>query len=150
MEGEGMKRTNRVALLGCATIASLAFAGSALASFAPKIVVSATGASGGATRLGVLVGNADDPTAKASFYIPSTYQVGTPAPGTKLGDVTATASAAGLAGAILPLTGELDAIAPNATTTAVTVARCLNVRVGNIVRLELLGKILSGTPGLTC
>jgi len=113
-----MKRTNRVALLGCATIASLAFAGSALASFAPKIVVSATGASGGATRLGVLVGNADDPTAKASFYIPSTYQVGTPAPGTKLGDVTATASAADLAGALLPLTGELDAIPPTAATNA--------------------------------
>jgi len=113
-----MKRTNRVALLACAAIASLAFAGSALASFAPKIVVSATGASGGATRLGVLVGNADDPTAKASFYIPSTYQVGTPAPGTKLGDVTATASAADLGGALLPLTGELDAIPPTATTNA--------------------------------
>ena len=40
----------------------------------------------------MLVGNADDPTAKATFYIPSAYQVGTPAPGTKLGDVTATAS----------------------------------------------------------
>ena len=115
-----MKRTIRVALLAGAALASLAFAGSALASFAPKLVVSATtpGAAGGATRLGVLVGNADDPTAKASFYIPSTYQVGTPAPGTKLGDVTATASAADLGGAVLPLTGELDAIAPTAATNA--------------------------------
>jgi hypothetical protein len=115
-----MKRAIRPALFACAAVASLAFAGSALASYAPKLVVSATtpGAAGGATRLGVLVGNADDPTAKATFYIPSTYQVGVPAPGTKLGDVTATATAADLAGALLPLTGELDAIAPNATTNA--------------------------------
>ena len=115
-----MKRTIRIALLAGAVFTSLAFTASALASFAPKIVVSATtpGAAGGATRLGVLVGNADDPTAKATFYVPSAYQVGVPAAGTKLGNVTATASAAALAGAILPLTGELDAIAPTATTTA--------------------------------
>jgi len=51
-----MKRTIRVALLAGAAFASLAFAGSALASFAPKLVVSATtpGAAGGATRLGVV------------------------------------------------------------------------------------------------
>jgi hypothetical protein len=118
-----MKRTIRVALLAGAALASLAFAGSALASFAPKLVVSATtpGAAGGATRLGVLVGNADDPTAKATFYIPSTYTVGTPGPG-KLGDVTATASAADLGGAVLPLTGELDAIAPNTATNAAAAA----------------------------
>ena len=61
---------------------------------------------------------ADDPTAKATIYIPSAYQVATPDPGTKLGDVTATASAADLAGAVLPLTGELDAIAPTAATNA--------------------------------
>ncbi|HUZ82256.1 MAG TPA: hypothetical protein VMU73_08415 [Gaiellaceae bacterium] len=120
-----MKRSIRVALLACAAIASLAFAGSALASFAPKIVVSAAtpGANGGATRIGVLVGNSDDATAKASFYIPSAYQVGTPAAGTKLGNVTATASAAALGGAILPLTGELDAIAPSAATNAAA-AQC--------------------------
>ena len=119
-----MKRTIRAALFACAAIASLAFAGSALASFAPKLVVSATtpGAAGGATRLGVLVGTADDPTAKATFYIPSAYQVGTPAAGTKLGDVTATASAADLGGAVLPLTGELDAIPPTAATNAAATA----------------------------
>jgi hypothetical protein len=111
-----MNKTIRAALFASAAFASLAFAGSALASFAPKIVVSATGSSGGATRFGVLVGNADAPTARAAFYVPSTYQVGVPAAGTKLGDVTATASAADLGGAILPLTGELDAIAPTATT----------------------------------
>jgi hypothetical protein len=125
MEGEGMKRTIRVAFVACAAIASLAFAGSALASYAPKLVVSATtpGSAGGPTRIGVLAATADDPTAKATFYIPSAYQVGTPDPGTKLGDVTATASAVDLAGAVLPLTGELDAVAPTAATGAAA-AQC--------------------------
>ena len=98
-----------------AAVATLAFTGSALASFAPKLVVSSAG---GAARLGVVVSNADDPTAKTSIYIPAAYGVATPAPGTKLGDVTATAAAADLGGAVLPLTGELDAIPASATTTA--------------------------------
>jgi len=111
-----MKKTNRVALLGCAAIASLAFAGSALASFAPKLVVSAT--SSGAARIGVVVGNSDDPTFRALFYVPNGYQVSTPAPGANLGSVTATASAADLGGALLPLTGQLLAADPNAFTAS--------------------------------
>jgi hypothetical protein len=110
-----MRTTIRLSVLTCAAIASLAVAGSAFASFAPKLVVSSAGTS---ARIGAAVSNADDPSAKASFYIPSAYQVGAPTPGTKLGDVTATAAAADLGGAVLPLTGELDAIAPTATTTA--------------------------------
>jgi hypothetical protein len=114
-----MRKSIRFALLASAALTSLAFASSALASFSPKLVVSsATAGSAGPLRLGVVVSNADDPTAKATFYVPSAYQVGAPAAGTKLGDVTATASAADLGGAVLPLTGELDAIAPTATTNA--------------------------------
>ena len=116
-----MKKAIRLAALAGAVFASLAFAGSALASFSPKLVVSsatpqATGS--GPTRIGVVVSNSDDPTAKVSIYVPTGYQIGTPAAGTKLGDVTASASAADLGGAVLPLTGELDAIAPTAATTA--------------------------------
>ena len=116
-----MKKAIRFATLAGALLASLAFAGSALASFSPKLVVSsatpqATGS--GPTRIGVVISNADDPTAKVSIYVPTGYQIGSPAAGTKLGDVTATASAADLGGAVLPLTGELDAIAPTATTNA--------------------------------
>lgn len=121
-----MKKAIRFATLAGALLASLAFASSALASFSPKLVVSsltpqATGS--GPTRLGVVVSNSDDPTAKVSIYVPTGYQVGAPAPGTKLGDVTATASAADLGGAVLPLTGELDAIAPTAATNAAA-AQC--------------------------
>ncbi|HEY6963041.1 MAG TPA: hypothetical protein VI408_14220, partial [Gaiellaceae bacterium] len=58
------------------------------------------------------------PTAKVSIYVPNGYTVSSAVPGTKLGTVTATASAADLGGAVLPLTGELDSIAPTATTAA--------------------------------
>jgi hypothetical protein len=54
-----------------------------------------------------------------SIYIPTGYQVNTTsAVGAKLGDVTATAAAADLGGAILPLTGELDVAAADATAAA--------------------------------
>lgn len=117
-----MRRTYRFALIAVAALAALGFASSAFATFAPKLVVSSStpqaAGSGGSVRLGVVVANVDDPTARVQIYIPSGYQIASPAAGTKLGSVTATASAADLAGAILPLTGELDAIAPNATAAA--------------------------------
>ncbi len=122
-----MKKATRLALMAGAVFASLAFAGSALASFAPKLVVSSetpqAAGGGGSARIGVVISNSDDPTAKVSIYVPTGYQIGSPAAGTKLGDVTATASAADLGGAVLPLTGELDAIAPTATTNAAA-AQC--------------------------
>lgn len=113
-----MRGIQRFALLAVAAIATLGFAGSAFASFAPKLVVSNSAGSGGGVRLGVVAQNADDPTARVQIYIPAGYQVATPAAGTKLGTVTATASAADLGGAVLPLTGELDAIPPNAAAAA--------------------------------
>jgi hypothetical protein len=109
-----MKKTITLAV---AAFATLAFASSAFASFAPKLVVSSLDV-GGPTRIGVVTSNADDPTAKVTIYVPTGFGVATPAPNTKLGDVTATAAAADLGGAVLPLTGELDAIAATATTTA--------------------------------
>jgi hypothetical protein len=116
-----MRKSIRAVLLAVTVLTSLAFASSALASFSPKLVVSsltpqATGA--GPTRIGVVVSNADDPTARVDIYIPTGYQLATPAAGTKLGDVTATAAAADLGGAVLPLTGELDAINPATFTPA--------------------------------
>jgi hypothetical protein len=126
-EGESMRKGIRLAMLAGAAFAALAFAGSAFASFSPKLVVSSltpqAAGGGGAVRVGVSVGASDDPTAKASIYVPTGYQVATATPGTKLGDVTATASAADLGGAVLPLTGELDAIAPT-TATNTAAAQC--------------------------
>jgi len=108
-----MKGTIRAAVLAAALLAALAFAGSAFASFAPKLVVKTVAAG---VSVSVNVANADDPTAKVSIYVPAGYTLNPPALGTKLGDVTATASAADLGGAVLPLTGELDAIAQSSLT----------------------------------
>jgi hypothetical protein len=114
-----MRKTIRFAMLVGASFASLAFAGTALATFSPKLIVSSATAGGGPVRVGALVGATDDPTAKVSIYVPAGYQVNTTtAVGTKLGDVTATAAAADLGGAVLPLTGELDVAAPDATSAA--------------------------------
>src|SRR4051794_28344850 len=118
-----MRKSIRVALLACAAVATLAFASSALAAYtSPKLVVASltpqAAGSGGPVRVGVTVENADDPTARVQILIPTGYQIGTPGPGTKLGDVTATAAAADLGGAILPLTGELQAVAPHPTRAA--------------------------------
>jgi hypothetical protein len=79
-------------------------------------------------RIGVVVSNADDPTARAAIYIPIGYTLTAPAAGAKLGAVTATAAAADLGGAILPLTGELDAVDPNTLTAALKagISICLN------------------------
>jgi hypothetical protein len=103
-----------VALAGMT--AMLAFAGSAFATFAPKLVVASSG--DGHARIGVVVAASDDPTARTVIYVPNGFGVATPAPGTTLGNVTATAAAADLGGAVLPLTGTLIAIAPNSTTIA--------------------------------
>ena len=117
-----MRRTIRLALLAVAALSALGFASSAFASFAPKLIVSSTtpqaAGSGGPVRIGVVASNADDPTLKVDIYVPTGYQIGSPAVGTKLGDVTATAAAADLGGAVLPLTGELDAINPASFTDA--------------------------------
>jgi hypothetical protein len=103
-----MKKTTRVALLVAVPLVALALASSALASFTPKILISPVPPAGGGVTVSVNVGNNDDPTAKVSIYVPNGYQLAAPAsPGTKLGAVTATASAADLGGAVLPLTGDL-------------------------------------------
>src|SRR6476646_7225181 len=118
-----MRKSIRAALFACAVLSTLALASSAFAAYtSPKLVVASltpqAAGSGGPVRVGVTVANTDDPTARVQIYIPAGYQIGTPAAGTKLGDVTATAAAADLGGAILPLTGELQAVAANPTGAA--------------------------------
>jgi hypothetical protein len=108
-----MRATIRVAVLSAVLLAALAFAGSAFASFAPKLTVKAAAPG---TSVTVNVGNNDAPTAKVSIYVPAGYTLNPPALGAKLGDVVATASAADLGGAVLPLTGELDAISQSSLT----------------------------------
>lgn len=99
------------------SIAALAPAGSAAASFAPKLVAS-TDVGSTTVRLGFVLGADDDPAAKAEIYVPAGYQVATPAPGTKLGGLQATGVASDLGSSLLPLSGEVDAIPLDASAAA--------------------------------
>lgn len=104
-----MRKTFRLGLLASGCACALAFAAPALASFSPKLFV--THAAG--VTIKVQVANTDDPTAKVTIYAPTGYQLKDPPPvGSSLGMITATASAADLGGAILPLTGDLIAADP--------------------------------------
>ena len=110
-----MRRTTRTVVFAAALLGALAFAGSAFASFAPKIIV-ISNADG--VAINVTVSNSDDPTSRVAIYVPPGYTLNPPALGSKLGLVVATASAADLGGAVLPLTGELDAISEAALSPA--------------------------------
>jgi hypothetical protein len=120
-----MKKTSRLALAAGAGALALAFTGSAFAAYSPKLFVrTTTGAAGAGSgvTIDVRVGATDDPTAAVSIYVPNGYQLNSPAAGTDIGDVDATASAADLAGAVLPLKGDLLVVAP--ATYATLQAQC--------------------------
>jgi hypothetical protein len=122
-----MRKRTRLALLLAAGAVALATAGAALASFNPRITVTAPAAAGGTpvVTLDVRVDQADDPTAKVTIYVPPGYQVSLPAVGTKLGTVDAHAQAADLGGAVLPLTGDLLVADPKSGTLPQAAVLCL-------------------------
>ena len=114
-----------MALVAAVSALALTFAGSALASFSPKFTIqnaTAAAGSGGGVQISATVGANDDPTSRVVFYVPNGYQLNSPAIGTRLGGVTASAQAADLGGAILPLTGDLLVVNP--TTYATQQAQC--------------------------
>ena len=126
-----MKKSIRAVLTLCVALSALTLAGSAGAAYSSaKLAVASLNpsASSGAVRIGAVVANSDDPTARVAIYIPNGYGLTSAAAGAKLGTVTATAAAADLGGAILPLTGELDAVDPNSlsASTKAGIALCLN------------------------
>ena len=87
-----MKRVIRLALVVSAAAVTLAFTGSAWASYSPSLTVTASNNKPGAATsllLGHIQSAADDPTAKDTIYAPLGYGVKlSQAPGTKIGDVT--------------------------------------------------------------
>jgi len=88
-----MKRVIRLALVVSAAVVTLAFTGSAWASYSPSLTVTPSSNKPGAATsllLGHIQTAADDPTAKDTIYAPLGYGVNlTQAPGTKIGDVSA-------------------------------------------------------------
>jgi hypothetical protein len=102
-------------LLALVTAGALATAGSAWASYAPKLTIGGGAATqGGSVTVTVATAAADDPTARVQIFIPRNWEVTTGQTiGTRLGAVAGTASAADLAGAVLRLQGDLLVTAPN-------------------------------------
>jgi hypothetical protein len=87
-----MKRVIRFALVTSVAVVSLAFTGSAWASYSPSLTVTASNNKPGAATsllLGHLQSDTDDPTAKDTVYVPLGYGVNlSQAPGTKIGDIS--------------------------------------------------------------
>ena len=110
-----MRKTIRAGVFAATILTALAFSSAAFASFVPKIIV-VSNSSG--TAISVNISNSDDPTSRVAIYVPAGYTLQPPALGSKLGLVVATASAADLGGAVLPLTGELDSISESALSPA--------------------------------
>jgi hypothetical protein len=111
-----MRKTIRAAVIAASLLTALAFTSSAFASFTTPRLLVKNGPTG--VSVTVTVANSDDPTSRVAIYVPPGYTLSPPALGSKLGDVVASASAADLGGAVLPLTGELDSISESALSPA--------------------------------
>ena len=120
-----MSKTIRMLLLGLVGAVALSSAGTALAAYtSPSLRVTDDRS---AVTIRYTVSATDDPTAKLTFYAPTGYSASLAAPaGTTLGTVTAQGTAADLGGALLPLTGTVQARAAGGTylsgTTQVPIA----------------------------
>ena len=120
-----MSKTIRMLLLGLVSAIALSSVGTALAAYtSPSLRVTDDRS---AVTIRYTVSATDDPTAKLTFYAPTGYSASlAAAAGTTLGTVTAQGTAADLGGALLPLTGTVQARAAGGTylsgTTQVPIA----------------------------
>ena len=112
-----MSTTIRMLLLGLVGAFALSIAGAALAAYtSPQLRVTDDRTS---LTIRYTVAAADDPTAKLTFYAPTGYTATLNQPaGTTLGTVTAQGTATDLGGALLPLTGTVQARAASGTFTS--------------------------------
>ena len=112
-----MSKTIRMLLLGLVGAFALSSTGTALAAYTSSSLRVTDDRSSVTIRY--TVSGSDDPTAKLTFYAPTAYTAALTAPaGTTLGTVTAQGTAADLGGALLPLTGTVQARAANGTFTS--------------------------------
>src|SRR5436305_4534802 len=100
-------------MLAAGVVVALAFAGSALAAFTPRLAVSQNVVAGGAhpTTIHVAVAQTDDPTAVVQIYVPTGYSIEASATGTNLGAASGTVFARDV-GLTLPLEGTVVADDP--------------------------------------
>lgn len=122
-----MTKRVRMLLLGLAGVASLAFAGSALAAFTPSLAIGTqppTLGSAGTTSIRLTVPRDDDALFRAQIFAPNGYQATlSQAPGTTLGTVTAQVQVREpIAGAVLPVSGNI--IVTDQATVGAAAAQC--------------------------
>jgi hypothetical protein len=117
-----MKRSSRLAVLGLACVGVLALAGVAIAAYtSPTLKISYAGTS---TVISATAANGDDATARAAIYVPTGTTLTTgQTPGTPIGTVKAQVSALALAGALLPLDGQI-LVAPPGSVPATAQTAC--------------------------
>jgi hypothetical protein len=109
-----MNRNFRLATLVAGALVGLAFAGSALASYTPRLAVShkvVAKAGPHPTTIHVSVPQSDDPTAALQIFAPAGYTFTAPAPGTTLGAASGAVYARDT-GLTLPLAGTVTAADP--------------------------------------
>ncbi len=123
--------------VGIASVAALIAIPAALAAYtSPKLEVKQSGTT---STIKVSLSPDDDPTASVRIYAPSGTQLTTnQAPGTVLGPVKAIVKALDLAGADLPLEGQLVVTAPGQIPAA-TVAQCT----GGVTPLAIWAMVLT-------
>jgi hypothetical protein len=123
-----MKKSFRLALLVCASVAGLAFAGPALAKYDPSLTIEQTSYKlGAATTADVFIAISEDadPTAKLTIFSPAGYSANlSAAPGTKIGAVVAIVKAKALGGARLPLAGDVLVANPADPTIVAASTKC--------------------------
>jgi len=130
-----MKRA-LLAATTCAALIALAVASAAYAAYTtPKLSVSYAA---GATRIVASAAAADDATARAAIILPTgTTVTTTAAPGSKVGTVKAQVSALALAGALLPLEGDI-LVAPTGAVPAASQTACIGTATPSVTFLLVL------------
>ena len=120
-----MTRRHGIALTVLAAVAALGSAGSAFAAYVPRFVVTPGSlAAGGAgpVKIRFTAPQADEPTAKATVYVPVGYRSTTAGrPGTRLGTAAASFHSVDL-GAVVPVTGPIEVA--NAVDFSTQAAAC--------------------------
>src|SRR5215204_4566490 len=125
-----MQRLLRLAAPAGAALAAVAFAGSAMAAYTPKIAIknpSDTTGTAGPLTIHVEQPRTDDATFRLVIYVPQGYTGNlVPADGATIGTVTALAQANAISpDAVLELTGSIKGDPTFTTTEYTTGAGCL-------------------------
>lgn len=146
-----MTNTLRLVSTAAAGVAALALAAPALAAYdSPTLRVDNTSeqiSGGGTVRLNLSVARTDDPTFRFSIYIPQGYTGNlTPAAGTQIGTVRASAQLLASPDVVLPLQGVLRTDSPAKYLTAA--AQCLATATPDVdsVWLIVLDSPSGGAP----